>query len=103
MDCGEVGEYLVNSNKLRQKMGDMGWSCVEAQVTAHMPRRRIWSGTDHKNGFPKTLECGKVGKVLYNCAAAYRVPTFSSSSSSSSLASPNLQPHLPPPPNPNQI
>jgi len=80
----------------------MGYGCAKAQVTAHIPRRRIQSGADRGNGFPKTLECRKVGKVLYNCAAAYSVPTFATSSSSY-LASLNLQPHSPPPPNPNQI
>ena len=64
MDCGEVGEYSVSSNKLRQKMGDTGYSCVKAQVTAHhavsenLERRKSWSG------FPKTLECKKWGGAL---------------------------------------
>ena len=84
-------------------MSDMGRGCIEAQVTAHMPHRRNQNDAVRGNGSPKTLECGKVGKVLYNSAAAYPVPTFSTSSSSSSLASPNPQPHLPPSPNPNQI
>ena len=42
--------------------------------------------------FPKNLECGTVGKILYKSAAADPIPTFSTSSSSSSLAPPNPQP-----------
>jgi len=84
-------------------MSDVGCSCIEAQVTAHIPLRRIRSGIDCGNGSLKTIERGKVGKVLYHYAAAYPISTFSTSSSSSFLASPNLPQHSPPPPNPNQI
>ena len=76
MDCGEVGEYSVCSTKLRRKMGDMGYSCAEAQVTArhaasgNSERRKSWCG------FPKTLECEKWGGCFYNCAAALHAPTF---------------------------
>ena len=64
-------------------MGDMGCSCAKAQVTAHIAtsknskRRKSWSG------FPKTLECEKWVRFLYNCVAALRAPSFATSSSSS--------------------
>ena len=56
-------------------MGDMGCSCVKAQVAAHhaisdnSERRKSWSG------FPKTLECKEVG-VLYYYAAAPHAHAF---------------------------
>ena len=84
-------------------MGDVGCGCARAQVTAHMPHRRNRSSADRGNGSQKTLECGKVGKVRCNNATAYPVPTFATSSSSSSLASLNPQPHSPRPQNRNQI
>jgi len=82
-------------------MGDMGSSCAEAQVTAqhaaleNLERRKSWSG------FPKTLECEKVGGVLYNYSAAPRAPTFAISSSSSALTLPDS--YTLPPPIPKQI
>jgi len=61
-------------------MGDMGHSCVEAQMVAQLValgnsegRKSMWCG------FPKTLECEKWVRFLYNCVAALRAPTFATS------------------------
>ena len=63
------------------KNGDMGRSCMEAQITAQHAalgnsegRKSAWCG------FPKTLECKKLGGCLYNCIVALRAPTFATSS-----------------------
>ena len=68
------------STKLRRRMGDMGRSCAEAQITAHHAalgnsegRKSIWCG------FPKTLECEKWVRFLYNYIATLRAPTFATS------------------------
>ena len=57
-------------------MHDVGHGYMEAQIMAHMSRRRNQSGADRENSFPKTLVCEEVGKVLYNSAAAPHAPTF---------------------------
>ena len=54
----------------------MSQGCTKAQVTAHLQLRRIRGGRNRGNNSPKTLECEKVGKVLYNCTAASHVPIF---------------------------
>ena len=58
-----------------------GRSCAEAQITAQHAalgnserRKSAWSG------FPKTLECKKLGGCLYNYIAALRAPTFATPS-----------------------
>ena len=73
-------------------MSDMSYDCAKAQVTAHIPRRRIRSGTDRGNGSPKPLDWEIIDGVLYNCAAAPHAAHlchFALSSSISALALPN--------------
>ena len=54
------------------------WVAVAQEPTLRptLLLRRIRRGANHGNGFPKTLNCEEMGKVLYNCAAASQVSTF---------------------------
>ena len=55
----------------------MGRSCMKAQITAH--HAALGNSKGHKSiwcGFPKTLECEKWVRFLYNCVAALYLLVF---------------------------
>ena len=75
MDCGEVDEYSVNSNKLWWKNRRDGLQLRESPGNGPQRHFGEFKEAQIMERFPKTLECKKWG-VLYNYAAALHAPTF---------------------------
>ena len=76
MDCGEVGEYSVRSNKLRRKNGYDGLQLRESPGNGPPRRFGEFGEAQIMERFPKNPQMRKVEGVLYNCVAALRAPTF---------------------------